>query len=59
MLQLRKQKATLNKLKEQRDGSILALQNLDKQGASKSKADAEALAKEKLEAEKSGFKKIS
>ena len=56
---IKEAKATLNKLKEQRDGSILALQNLDKQGASKSKADAEALAKEKLEAEKAALKKLA
>jgi hypothetical protein len=56
---IKEAEATLNKLKEQKAGSILALQNLDRQGASKSKADAEALAKEKLEAEKAALKKLS
>jgi hypothetical protein len=49
----------LNKFKEQKATSIIALRNLDKQGASKTKADAEALAKEKLEAEKAALKKIA
>ena len=44
--------ATLNKLQESKAGSQLALQNIDKQGASKSAADAERLRKERLEAEK-------
>ena len=56
---IKEAKSALNKLKEERAGSILALQNIDKQGASKSKADAEALAKEKLEAEKAALKKIA
>jgi len=51
--------ATLNKLQESKAGSQLALQNIDKQGASKSKADAEALAKERLEAEKVALQKIA
>ncbi len=51
--------ATLNKLQESKAGSQLALQNIDKQGASKSKADSEALAKERLEAEKVALQKIA
>ena len=43
---------TLNKLQEKKAGSQLALQNIDKQGASKSAADAEKVRKEREAAEK-------
>ena len=49
----------LNKLKEKRASSIIALQNLDKQGAKKSSGDAERIAKEKEAAEKEAAERIN
>jgi hypothetical protein len=56
---IKEAEGTLNKLKEGKAASQIALQNIDKQGGSKTKSDAEALAKERLEAEKLALQKIA
>jgi hypothetical protein len=56
---IKEAEATLNKLKEKRATSIIALQNLDKQGAKKSSGDAERIAKEKEAAEKEASERLN
>jgi hypothetical protein len=56
---IKEAEATLNKLKEGKAASQIALQNIDKQGAGKSAADAEKLRKEREEAEKQALEKLS
>jgi hypothetical protein len=46
---IKEAEATLNKLKEKRAGSILALQNLDRQGAAAAKSEADKRAEEESE----------
>ena len=56
---IKEAEGTLNKLKEGKAASQIALQNIDKQGGAKTKSDAEALAKERLEAERVALQKIA